>query len=159
MTLSRLPGALGALFVLAAAPAAAREPAFDHVGTFNVPANLRAGEPIDTVTSAEIVAAADDGRTLIYTDSPSGRIGFVDIRRPSAPAAGGAIDMGGEPTSVATVGDLAARRGQHEPELRRAERRPRRRAHAASRGSSARSRSPASPTRSRSRPTSATPRS
>jgi hypothetical protein len=81
--------------------------AFSHAGTFSVPANLRAGEPIDTVTSAEIVAATDHGRTLLYTDSPLGRLGFIDIRQPSAPAAGGTLDMGGEPTSVATVGDFA----------------------------------------------------
>ena len=58
-----------ALALVAAAPAAADS--FNHTGTFSVPANLRAGEPIGTVTSAEIVAAADDGRTLIYTDSPA----------------------------------------------------------------------------------------
>ncbi|HKU43658.1 MAG TPA: hypothetical protein VJR89_36115, partial [Polyangiales bacterium] len=29
--------------------------AFEHVGTFHVPANLPAGEPITTLTSAEIV--------------------------------------------------------------------------------------------------------
>ena len=49
-----------------AAPAQARE-SFSHVGTFNIP-GTRAGP----VTSAEIVAAAKDGRTLLYTDSPSG---------------------------------------------------------------------------------------
>ena len=114
MTFSRLSRALGAgamLALLGAPPAFATGPAapesFSHVGTFSVPANLRAGEPIETVTSAEIVASADDGRALIYTDSPAKRIGFVDIRRPSAPAPGGVVDMGGEPTSVATVGDFA----------------------------------------------------
>jgi phytase-like protein len=81
--------------------------AFDHAGTFDVPANLRSGEPIDTVTAAEIVDATPDGRTLVYTDSPTGRLGFVDIRRPSAPAAAGTLDMGGEPTSVATIGRKA----------------------------------------------------
>ena len=104
--LSRAMAAGGMLALLGAATAHA-DGSFSHVGTFSVPANLRAGEPIETVTSAEIVASADAGRTLIYTDSPAKRLGFVDIRRPNAPAPGGALDMGGEPTSVATVGDFA----------------------------------------------------
>jgi DNA-binding beta-propeller fold protein YncE len=93
-----------------AAPAAATggsDGAYDHVGTFEVPANLRPGEPIDTITSAEIVAATPGGRTLVYTDSPAGRIGFIDISRPRSPRPGGALDMGGEPTSVAIAGSWA----------------------------------------------------
>jgi hypothetical protein len=86
-------------FGLAALTAAA---AFSHVGTFDVPANLPAGEPLATVTAAEIVDATPDGRTLLYTDSPTGRLGFIDIRRPHDPEPAGTIDMGGEPTSVAT---------------------------------------------------------
>ena len=89
------------------APAPGHGAAFDHAGTFHVPANLFPDEPETTVTSAEIVDATPDGRTLVYTDSPAGRIGFVDVRRPGAPQPGGAIDMGGEPTSVATVGRWA----------------------------------------------------
>jgi hypothetical protein len=81
--------------------------AFDHQGTFDVPSNLRTGEAIETVTSAEIVDATPDGRTLVYTDAPLGRLGFIDIRRPSEPAPAGAIDMDGTPTSVATVGRYA----------------------------------------------------
>jgi hypothetical protein len=80
---------------------------YDHVGTFEVPANLRPGEPVETITSAEIVAAAAGGRTLIYTDSPAGRIGFVDISRRDDPRPGGVIVMDGEPTSVATIGRWA----------------------------------------------------
>lgn len=81
--------------------------AFNHRGTFHVPANLIAGEPIGTVTSAEIVAATKDGRKLVYTDSPTGRLGFVDIGDSSAPRPGGVVDVGGEPTSVATIGRWA----------------------------------------------------
>jgi DNA-binding beta-propeller fold protein YncE len=99
-------GAVGAA-VAALAVSHGGGKAFDHEGTFNVPANLRAGEAIETVTSAEIVDATPDGRTLVYTDAPMGRLGFIDIRRPSAPAPGGAIDMAGTPTSVATVGRYA----------------------------------------------------
>jgi hypothetical protein len=43
----------------------------------------------------------------VYTDSPLGRIGFVDVRNPAVPAAAGTVDMGGEPTSVAIVDHAA----------------------------------------------------
>jgi DNA-binding beta-propeller fold protein YncE len=81
--------------------------ALNHVGTFNVPTNLAADEPQSTVTSAEIVDATPDGKLLVYTDSPSGRVGFIDIRDPKSPQPGGAVDVGGEPTSVAVLGDWA----------------------------------------------------
>jgi Esterase-like activity of phytase len=101
-------GIAGALAL--AAPAAGHgggDRAYDHVGTFEVPANLLPGEPVDTITSAEIVAATPGGRTLVYTDSPARRIGFVDISRPGSPRAGGALELGGEPTSVAIAGPFA----------------------------------------------------
>jgi Esterase-like activity of phytase len=81
--------------------------AFRHVGSFNVPDNLNPGDPAETPTSAEIVSASPDGKLLVYTDSLSGRLGFIDISNPSSPAPEGAIDMGGEPTSVAILGHLA----------------------------------------------------
>jgi hypothetical protein len=103
------------LLAVAAATAALATPAaadhggtsYDHVGTFEVPANLLPGEPADTITSAEIVAAVPGGRTLVYTDSPAGRIGFIDISRPSRPEPDGVIEMDGEPTTVATIGPFA----------------------------------------------------
>lgn len=58
----------------------------------------------DDGTAAEIVAASTDGRTLIYSDSPGERIGFVDISNPEAPLAIGTLDLAGEPTSVAVSG-------------------------------------------------------
>jgi hypothetical protein len=58
-------------------------------------------------TSAEIVAASEDGMTLVYTDSPLGVVGLIDIRDPRAPKAGGTVRMGGEPTSVAIAGGRA----------------------------------------------------
>ena len=85
----------------------ARGRVFNHVGTFSVPSNLPSGEPLSSVTSAEIVDVSRDGETLLYTDSPSGRLGFVDIRDPSRPAPLGAVDLGGEPTSVAVAGPWA----------------------------------------------------
>jgi hypothetical protein len=92
---------------LTAAADAHAHTSLNHVGEFSVPGNLRPGEPVDTVTAAEITDATPDGRTLVYTDSPTGRLGFVDIRDPGAPKAAGTLDMDGEPTSVATLGDLA----------------------------------------------------
>jgi len=76
----------------------------EHVGTFTVAENLRPGDPADTETSAEIVEGTRDGRTLVYTDSPTERIGFVDVREVADPKPLGTIDAGGEPTSVARAG-------------------------------------------------------
>jgi DNA-binding beta-propeller fold protein YncE len=55
--------------------------------------------------SAEIVAATVDGRTLIYTNASDGNIGFVDITNPASPVEAEAMDVGGDPTSVATTPD------------------------------------------------------
>lgn len=65
---------------------------FSHVGTFDVRDNGTA--------VAEIVDATKDGRSLIYTDSSGGKVGFVDISDPAHPRAAGTISLGGEPTSV-----------------------------------------------------------
>jgi hypothetical protein len=81
--------------------------AFNHAGTFYVADNLPAGDPPGTVTAAEIADATPDGKTLVYTDAPTGRIGFVDIRREHAPEPDGMLDVGGDPTSVAVVGRWA----------------------------------------------------
>lgn len=61
----------------------------------------------DDATAAEIVAASTDGRTLIYSDSPGERIGFVDITTPSEPMPLGVLGLAGEPTSVAVKGPYA----------------------------------------------------
>ncbi len=62
---------------------------------------------IESETVAEIVSVTPDGNTLVYTDAETGSIGFVDITDPAAPAALGALEMPGEPTSVAVTGELA----------------------------------------------------
>lgn len=61
----------------------------------------------DAETAAEIVVASQDGNTLLYTNSPAGTLEFVDITDPFNPAAAGVLDVGGEPTSVATCGPFA----------------------------------------------------
>jgi uncharacterized protein YjiK len=72
---------------------------FNHVGTFDVRLN---GNEV-----AEIVAATKDGKTLLYSDSATGSVGFVDISNPSAPAPAGSIPVGGSPTSVAVGSQYA----------------------------------------------------
>ncbi|PJN95754.1 alkaline phosphatase, partial [Amaricoccus sp. HAR-UPW-R2A-40] len=94
------PILLGCASVLALCAAQARAEAFNRIASFPVARNLPEGADPATVTSAEIVSATADGMTLVYTDSPTGRIGFVDIADPRAPRALGGLDMGGEPTSV-----------------------------------------------------------
>lgn len=75
--------------------------ALRHIGSFFVPENLLPGDPADAITSAEIVDITDDGATLIYSDALAGRIGFVDISDPTDPMPLGALDMPGDPTSLA----------------------------------------------------------
>ena len=81
-----------------------RERSFQRVGTF---ANYRNNANIADATVSEIVAATADGRTLIYTDSTMGAIGFVDITNPAQPAPLGKLPFadGHEPTSVDVLGN------------------------------------------------------
>lgn len=76
---------------------------FSRIATFPVFLNTI----IDQPTVAEIVAASEDGNILVYTDSKSGNIGFVDIADPTHPQPLGTVTVGGEPTSVAIAGNYA----------------------------------------------------
>ncbi len=108
--LAALPGAAAPLPTTVAAGAEAG-PWFDRVATYpvfqNVPDDVDPAAP----TVAEISAVSADGNTLAYTDALGGRIGFLDITDPSAPAGLGSHDVAGDgtdsPTSVAIVGDNA----------------------------------------------------
>lgn len=80
-----------------------RQQSFDRVATFPVFENT----DIDTETVAEIVAASNDGMTLIYTDSENDNVGFVDITDPSIPTPLGVVDLNGEPTSVSVARNYA----------------------------------------------------
>ena len=64
-------------------------PNFEQVGQYGV------GED----SAAEIVAS--NGKVLAYTNSDKGSVDFVNISDPSNPTAITAVDVGGEPTSVA----------------------------------------------------------
>ena len=76
---------------------------FQRIASFPVFLNTS----VDVETVAEIVAATPDGMTLIYTDSETENIGFVDIADPYDPQPDGVVAVGGEPTSVAVRGAYA----------------------------------------------------
>ncbi len=80
---------------------------FERLATFVVCENTSCDRESVELTAAEIVAASEDGQTLIYTDSPNNSLGFVDIRDPARPQALGAVALDGEPTSVAVRGRWA----------------------------------------------------
>ncbi len=96
-----------ALVTLAAAPALAEGPYFTRIATFPVYETLPEGVDPATETAAEIITATTDGQTLIFTDSPGEALGFIDIADPAAPKSAGRVELGGEPTSVTVVGDVA----------------------------------------------------
>jgi len=76
---------------------------FQRIATFPVSLNTDEG----TQTAAEIVSVNEHGDLLIYTDSPTGNLGFVDIADPRDPKPRGVLEMPGEPTSVAVAGPYA----------------------------------------------------
>ena len=96
---------LTSALAMLASGALAQEMNFNRVSSFPVIANMADGEDLSRESSAEIIAVSGDGMTLIYSDSPLGVIGFVDITDPAAPAPLGLMAMDGEPTSVAAQGE------------------------------------------------------
>ncbi|GAA0432782.1 hypothetical protein Aca07nite_20070 [Actinoplanes capillaceus] len=105
MSIRRTTSAVVSVAVLAVPSAAAahgRAPEFRRLSTF--PAYLNSS--IGDTAAAEISTVTEDGRTVVYTDSPGRRLGFVDISDPAAPRPAGTLAVGGEPTSVAHLGRL-----------------------------------------------------
>ncbi|MCR4268020.1 esterase-like activity of phytase family protein [Nitratireductor sp. ZSWI3] len=98
---------LSLLLGTAAVLPAQAEMTFKRIATFPVAENLPADADPATETSSEIIARSADGKTLIYSDSPLGGVGIVDITDAVAPKAGGALSLDGEPTSVSVVGNRA----------------------------------------------------
>lgn len=94
---------LTSILALAAGQASA-EMNFNRIASF---ATLYNNADASAESSAEIIAASEDGMTLIYTDSPLGVVGLIDITDATNPQAKGNVDMGGEPTSVTVVGNTA----------------------------------------------------
>ncbi len=78
-------------------------PVFNRIASFPVAENAPEAE----TTSSEIIAASEDGMLLVYSDSPAGGIGMVDITDAKAPKAAGFLAMNGEPTSVTIIGGKA----------------------------------------------------
>jgi Esterase-like activity of phytase len=97
---------LTSAIALATALPASAEMVFNRVASFATPANMAAGEDTARETSAEIISASEDGMTLVYTDSPLGVVGLVDIADPKAPKPLGNVDVGGEPTTAVFVGGM-----------------------------------------------------
>lgn len=102
-TPSRLLALTAVLATSVAFPAYAQQN-FNRVASFAVADNLPADADAKSATSSEIIAVSGDGNTLVYSDSPLGAVGFIDITDAKAPKAGGIIKIDGEPTSVAVVG-------------------------------------------------------
>ncbi|WP_444995207.1 esterase-like activity of phytase family protein [Aliikangiella sp. IMCC44359] len=80
---------------------------FIRIASFPVCSQIDINCDTETETAAEIVAASSDGRILIYTDSPTEKVGFVDINNPDSPVGLGSVALSGEPTSVAVKDDYA----------------------------------------------------
>lgn len=84
---------------------------YHRQATYPVYLNRPPAEPIETETVAEISTVSEDGNTLIYTDAPAKRIGFVDITDPGAPRGLGVLslaelgDPDDQPTSVIAHGE------------------------------------------------------
>lgn len=78
---------------------------FNRIASFPVTSNFDGAAPDET--SAEIIDVSGDGMTLVYTDSPAGVIGLVDITDPTAPLPKGTLAVDGEPTAVSVIGNTA----------------------------------------------------
>lgn len=92
-------------FALLAGPALSES--FNRIASFPVTANMAAGEDTARASSAEIISVSEDGNTLIYTDSPLGVVGLIDITDAKAPKPMGNVAMKGEPTTAHIVGGRA----------------------------------------------------
>ena len=95
------------ILALTAGAAAAQDANFNRIASFATPLNMAEGEDMAQETSAEIIAATADGMTLVYTDSPLGTLGLIDISDPANPQPLGNIALDGEPTAVGVAGGYA----------------------------------------------------
>lgn len=80
---------------------------FNRIAAFPTYENIANADDRLVETSAEIIDVTGDGMTLVYTDSPLGVVGLIDIQDPRAPRPLGNIAMEGEPTSVVVIGQTA----------------------------------------------------
>lgn len=89
---------------LAAGTVSAQDMAFNRIASF---ATVLNNADASMTSSSEIISASEDGMTLVYSDSPLGVIGLIDITDPANPQPKGNVDMGGEPTAVSIIGNTA----------------------------------------------------
>ncbi|ETX27769.1 esterase-like activity of phytase family protein [Roseivivax isoporae] len=104
---TRLTCLASALALAAGTGHADTQKVFNRIASFPTVANMAEGEDTARVSSAEIIAASADGMTLVYTDSPLGVLGRVDITDPEAPRPLGNVALDGEPTAVSIAGGTA----------------------------------------------------
>ena len=100
-------GSLAAILLSGTALEASAAEYFDRIASFPITANLGPDEDKKGDTVAEIISASEDGKLLVYTDSPRKAIRFIDITDASRPKPGGMVALGGEPTSVKVAGGRA----------------------------------------------------
>ncbi|KFG69235.1 esterase-like activity of phytase family protein [Microvirga sp. BSC39] len=101
---SFIVGSLAAALLSGTALSASAAEYFDRIASFPITANLPKDGDQKAATVAEIITASEDGKLLIYTDSPRKALGFIEITDPAQPKAGGSLALSGEPTSVKVVG-------------------------------------------------------
>ncbi len=105
--MTRLLASAVSLACVMATPAALSDMNFNRIAAFPTYENMANGEDRTRESSAEIIDVTRDGMTLVYTDSPLGTIGMIDITNPRAPRPLGNISLNGEPTSVVVIGNTA----------------------------------------------------
>lgn len=96
---------LTSVLALVAGGALAQEMNLNRVASFATPSNMAQGEDLSRQSSAEIITVSEDGMTLVYSDSPLGVVGLIDITDPANPVPKGNIALDGEPTAVSALGN------------------------------------------------------
>ena len=92
---------LATVFFLPAVANAQESRMFNRVAAIEAVRMLPSDRDRAKKSIAEIVAASEDGRTLVYVDGEQNGLGFVDITDPAAPRPAGFLPLKGELTSVA----------------------------------------------------------
>jgi len=79
---------------------------FNRISTFSICEQIDADCNTDDATNAETIwyfTSSSGGTCLVYTDSESENLGFVDISDPTSPKADGIVSLQGEPTTVRVI--------------------------------------------------------
>jgi hypothetical protein len=103
----RLKPLLAVALLLPAVAHAQEARMFDRIATIEAVRMLPPDRDRTKRSIAEIVAASEDGNTLIYVDGEQNGLGFVDIADPATPRPAGFLPLAGELTSVAVRGARA----------------------------------------------------